>query len=313
MKMEKKKIWKSILIPVLTIMAIGACAFGLWLAIKTDQTALTGDNIVSVQTNQAGAARAKWGPSVSTEGGTIPTNTAPPTYEAIEGTEYNLYKAFIPGKPGPSAKDIGYMQAGLTAVKALETLFKEDLKQSGMEADVEYDKSEHNAKGTYNVSIMKKSRTELSYLCGLDSVSGKIFSMHKMAFPDAKGETTPDEGDDKLMDAADHDPMLKEMAEKIVNDNYADGRTIKEVMIDGVQWVGDSRPYDVLVDCKVHMSEGECYTISLGYPGYAIDRIYIYPLGWPSCVYGYQDPNEAGNYPPLETNTTYTVNFSPGK
>ena len=216
--------------------------------------------------------------------------------ESGNGNEYIYY--MLSEEPDNSA--ISSREAGPTTTAMFEKVFGTSF--SATDIYLQYQTYNGMIGGDYQITVGSNDWGEATYACYLTS-DGTIKSVEKLTpkIRQTKNDTF-DDVDDSLMDAAANDEKLSETARSLVNEKFADGRTIVETMIDGIQWDFGNPDNDVIANCKVHMSEGECYMVQMAYPSCEVIGFYVYPLGWHSCLWGYWNEDEAGEYPaPGET------------
>lgn len=94
---------------------------------------------------------------------------------------------------------------------------------------------------------------------------------------------------------ADCTPIAQALVERV----FADGRTITKMQFASIMSDGEINATQQ-VSISVRMSEGTCYAVAVAWPQMEMLSVTAFPLGWESCYYGYQDPAEADEYPPLE-------------
>lgn len=107
--------------------------------------------------------------------------------------------------------------------------------------------------------------------------------------PDGSGATS---SEDLINDCT---PIALALVERV----FADGRTITQTQFGSIGSDSETSPTQEVAIC-VRMDEDACYTITVTWPQLDVFSASVYPLGWHSCIYGYQDPAEADEYPPLE-------------
>ena len=94
------------------------------------------------------------------------------------------------------------------------------------------------------------------------------------------------EGDFKLSDQRDSivntcTPIAIELVER----EFANGRTVLETQNGFIMTDSEIEPTQ-RVGISLHMSEGDCYTITIIWPQLEVVEFSFYPQGWHSCVQG---------------------------
>ena len=108
------------------------------------------------------------------------------------------------------------------------------------------------------------------------------------------GTTTTDGADVRQL-TDDCAPLAKELIERV----FADGRTVTQTWFGSAMTDEELGPMQ-LVAVRVRMDTGTCYTVTVAWPQMEAFSVTAYPLGWHTCICGYDDPAEADGYPPLE-------------
>ena len=90
-------------------------------------------------------------------------------------------------------------------------------------------------------------------------------------------------------------PVVLDLIER----NFSAGRAILETNLGFCMTDSEMEPLQH-VGVRVRMSEGECYTVTVLWPQLTLAELTVYPLGWHSCVYGYFNPWEAVQCPPVK-------------
>lgn len=77
-------------------------------------------------------------------------------------------------------------------------------------------------------------------------------------------------------------PIVTELIER----EFANGRTVLESQNSYI-WTDSEMESRLQVGTSVHMSEGECYTVTVVWPHLKITEFSFYPDGWDACIQGY--------------------------
>lgn len=102
------------------------------------------------------------------------------------------------------------------------------------------------------------------------------------------------------------DDIYIKAARQLVTDRLADGRSIQDIQIDGVQFVWDNNDlgFDpnatgtALVDCHVYMDTGLSYTLSFLGTDQLILHWFMSHPSHHACMWGYFYPEDSADYPP---------------
>jgi hypothetical protein len=116
----------------------------------------------------------------------------------------------------------------------------------------------------------------------IDSVTGVVTQILKKKTTSGQAENDGDASKDdarSLMETAGDDVRLTDTAKNLINSRFANGRTIENVMVDGIQVAFPAADY-VLADCVIGMSKGDCYLVRMAYPSCEVVMFEVYPIGW---------------------------------
>ena len=325
-----KKIINKMWLPVVTLLIIGAGVLVLTGAMRVSraqesaQTVLKHAEAEAAPEHTASAEPALHSDTPSEEANVEHSET-PAAESAVEhnetaaaGIENNdvsveTHRIEIPDLPDgykviptlnearhkPGEDELTYDQAGAIAVMAYTKVFGEAFTSGSKDIYVKYNNNEGMPGGQFEVYAGSKKYAKASFTGYMDAVTGYVGHVENHT-PAGKGkkEYAQEEGKD-LMFSLYEDTKIPEAARKLINEKFANGRTIEEIMVDGIQMDFNTPGVDILADCKIRMSDGDCYLVRVGYPTYDIRLFEVYP-GWHSCIWMYGDESEAGDYPSLK-------------
>ncbi len=290
-----KSILKRIWLPLGAVAAIGLSAALLLGGIRVSRNA-RGNQTVLLESAAAQTSSAEVTPAPAATEALAPRERADPF---AEQHGFSAVDVIDENSSSPTVNDIDYQYAASLAADMIKTVFGDDLQGETLYSH--YYKYEGMVGGAYEVFAGSVDYQKARYTCYMDSTTGQIRFVDKLT-PESeltKGDTFADV-DRSLMDAAQRDvERIVGSVSPLIEKSFANGRRIEEVMLDGIQWDFLDPANDVLVDCKIRMSEGECYMARVTYPDIRIVQFNIYPLGWESCLWGYWDPEQADEYPPV--------------
>jgi len=157
----------------------------------------------------------------------------------------------------------------------------------------------------YTVYMERENEETYDYYAYIDKETGGISQLSKnddqLTLTREQLETantynvlTADESD-MLELASDCMPTARELVERV----FANGRTVTQTEFGSIMTDVAIEPMQEVAIC-VRMDEGACYRVLIVWPQMEVISVSVYPLGWHSCFYGYDDPDEADEYPPLE-------------
>ncbi len=244
----------------------------------------------AVEHNETASADIENG-SISAETHRIAIPALPDGYKVIPTLNEARHK--------PGEDELTYDQAGAIAVMAFTKVFGEAFTSGSKDIYVKYNNNEGTFDNQFEVYAGSKKYAKASFTGYMDAVTGYVGHVENHT-PAGKDKKTyaKDEGRD-LMFSLYEDTKIPEAARKLINEKFANGRTIEEIMVDGIQMDFNTPGVDILADCKMRMSDGDCYLVRVGYPTYDIRLFEVYP-GWHSCIWMYGDESEAGDYPSLK-------------
>ncbi len=154
------------------------------------------------------------------------------------------------------------------------------------------------------------------YMCLIDAISGEVLNLQDRSkeyagdritleeFDNGAGNISAPSGGQANMTNSPDNAYIKDAAQ-IIKDKLADGRTIENIEIDGVQFVWDnnSEGFDpeakgtIQVDCHVYMNTGRSYTLSFWGTNQLELRIFYSHPTQDACRWGYLFEEEASDYP----------------
>ncbi len=283
MKRIAKKLW----FPVVTMLLIAMGVLLLTGAISCTQVQQTGETVMK----------------------TADSSTAPSHAQTNEQTSAAFEKRAIPALPHgytvtgigtkPHADELSFEQAAAVAVDLWEKVFEDRFKpeDKGLYV-VNTGSGVHRSFDVYSGSQFADGA---NYVCNVDSVSGQPVSVRTQTpYKQENLEDDPYSADDELMQAASDDPKYKEITEAFINEKFADGRSILNIEYCGTSWDFYQPDIDMIIECTVEMSEGECYRIFIAYPSYEVVEVFFSPLGWEAAKEGYFYPEDGEDHPSYE-------------
>lgn len=272
--MDKEKfkgVLKKIWLPLVVVLAIGAGAALFSGAIRQAQRSENEKIVTLEQKTQGPAATESMQVTVSE------TDDAQAAYSVVDVLDGN--------SPSPPEGVLDNMEAAAVAVGYVEAIF--DTQIENCKVFTHYYQYEGMPEAVYVISIDGESEQNCKYACSIDPVTGELQSARRSSTAsDGSQGSSEESADDTLMEKAYNDPAVHDIVFSLIRDHFIGDRDIVEIMTDGVQWAFGEPDYDVQIDCKVHMSSGACYTVSIAYPGNQIISLDVYPLGWESCLWG---------------------------
>lgn len=291
----------ALLIPLLAAALIALSALVLWVSISTSQAKANAESVTATIENDVAAPVVD--DIVMAAISSDPAVTSPPNYTVQLTSLSGAANDQIPQSA------ISINQSAAIGAKYFEQIF-------GVSIDgtifVSYYKPDFDVNGYFSILAGGKKEEEAKYSCSINAVTGELHSARQMnPRTSSPGESSPGEKeklqspseaamvDRALMDSAMDDPIYREKAETFIRKHFLNGRNIVETQTTAVQW-GFGTDYDMIVDVRVHVDTGASYCISYSYPGYDIFMLEVFPLGWHSCWWGYQSPEEADYYPGLD-------------
>jgi hypothetical protein len=199
----------------------------------------------------------------------------------------------------PHADELSFDQAAAIAADNWKTKFDDRTLADGAKLFVSYYRFEGTADAYYYVYTSRDTEGKARLTCTLDAMSGQIREIGK-EYPEQKKEDDLESSDSELMTDMMNNTKVHEVVKEFVNEKLANGRTYEKLTSGCVSW--DFNHTDIVLDvsCQVHMSEGECYFVTVAYPSYEVLRVEFYPLGWLSCYYGYYTEEQGKDYPDHE-------------
>jgi hypothetical protein len=291
--MKLKQILKKAWLPALTVLAICAGAVILNATIRTSEA-------MQLEQTAMNAAEAPE-ETAATEApgeGTVETAVATPTIAPSDTSlsasvfkpsgDYSYIELESDSTPG--AQDLSSFEAGRTVAGMMEAVFGESFTSGSHDIYVRYGKTDGSVSGSYSILVGSRNWSEATFFGSIDAVSGVVRTIEKLT---PESQQVRKSGDDfnnnaeSLMMAARDDMKLTDTAKNLIMTQIANGRTIEEAMTDGIQVDFNDPDIDVVADCKVRMSSGDCYLVRMAYPTCEIVMFETYSLGWDACLYGY--------------------------
>lgn len=313
-----KKIVKKIWLPVVTLLIIGAGVLVLTGAMRVSQAQESGQTVMKLTEAEATPEHAESAdPALHSEAPSVEAAVSHSETETVgvenETVSVQTHRIQIPTLPDgykiiptlneagdkPGADELTCDEAGAIAVMAFTKVFGEAFTSGSQDIYVKFNNNEGMPSNQFEVYAGSKKYSKASFSCYMDAVTGFVSHVENHT-PMGKDKKTYAEGEVKdLMFSLYSDDKIPEAARNLIDAQFANGRTIEEIMVDGIQGDAKTPGVDILADCKIRMSDGDCYLVRVGYPTYDIRMFEVYP-GWHSCIWMYQDESEAGDYPSLE-------------
>lgn len=302
-----KKIAKKLWLPVATVLIIGVSVLALTGAMRTSQAHESEKMVIKpVEATAEPTPSATEEPkpekseTVVAELESEPTVSVTPNFETLtlpEGYTIIPTENELGQKPGED--ELSYDQAGAIAVTVWTKVFGEAFTSGSTDIYVEYYHYEESADNGFEVYAGSDRYDKASFRCYMDSVSGNVRHADNNTPAGEEKDLSSYEDMRTSMLSLYDDEKIPEVARTLINEQFSFGRTIEEIFVDGIQGDGNTPGVDILADCKIRMSDGDCYLVRVGYPTYDVRMFEVYG-GWHSCIWGYMDESEAGDYPTLD-------------
>jgi len=303
-----RKLAKKLWLPVATVLIIGVSVLALTGAMRTSQAHESEKMVIkpAEATEEPTPAEATEEPvleaseTIVAELETEPAVSVTPDVETLTVPEgYTIIPTENELGEKPGEDELSYDQAGAIAVTVWTKVFGEAFTLGSTDIYVKYYHYEESASNGFEVYAGSDKYDKASFICYMDSVSGNVRCVENQTPAGKDKASLSDEDASELMFSLYEDEKIPEVARNLINEQFAFGRSIEEIMVDGIQVDFNTPGVDILADCKVRMSDGDCYLVRVGYPTYDVRMFEVYG-GWHSCIWGYWDESEAGDYPTLE-------------
>lgn len=288
-----KKLAKKLWLPVATVLIIGVSVLALTGAMRTSQAHESEKMVIKpAETTAEPTPSATEEPKpeksetvvaeleselASSVMPVIKLPTLPEGYTIIP-TENELGE-----KPGED--ELSYDQAGAIAVTVWTKVFGEAFLSDSTDIYVKYYHYEESASNGFEVYAGSDRYKKASFRCYMDSVSGNVRQADNNT-PAGKDKDLSSYGDmGAFMLTLYDDEKIPNVARNLIDEKLSFGRTIEEILVDGIQVDFNTPGVDILADCKMRMSDGDCYLVRVGYPTYDV-RMFQVSYGWHSCIWG---------------------------
>ncbi len=299
--MKYKEILKKAWLPALTVLAICAGAVALNATMRTSEAQQLEQTAISAVQPTPDDASGSTTENVASSDEVTPT-PAPASEPSLKPSgDYRYMQVASDNGSEPGAQDISSFEAGQAVVGVMEAVFGDAFTSGSHDIYVKYQTYNGHSSSTYVIMVGSETEGDATYIGSVESVSGQVRTVIKWV-PDNRRiwDDSADKEDDELDKAARSDKQQMDAVEKLINNSFSDGRIIKEIIIDATQWASQDPDADLVVDYKVHMNTGECYMVRMAYPSRTVSELFIYPLGWDSCLKGYWDETDSPDYIPSE-------------
>ncbi len=280
-----KKMWKRIWLPVVTMLMIGVGVLVLTGALRVGQAYESSQAVFkSAETNAA---------PEQTSSASAPGETDKPGIEAALSAQYTSIKPQIPALPEgytvtpvlnetgdtPGADELSYNEAGAIAADAFTKVFKDAFTSGNADIYVQYRSNEGMFENQYEFYTGSDQYSKASFTGWMDAVSGRNLHIenHTPAAND-KSKVSKESLEDRMLSLYE-DEKIPDVARKLINEEFADGRTIEMIIVDGIQGNSVFPGVELLADCKVGLGKGDCYLVQVGYPTYDVRMFEIHPVG----------------------------------
>ena len=302
-----KKIAKKLWLPVATVLIIGISVLALTGAMRTSQAHESEKKVIKpVEATAEPTPSATEEPkpekseTVVAELESEPASSVMPVIKLPtlpEGYTIIPIENELGEKPGED--ELSYDQAGAIAVTVWTKVFGEAFSSGSTDIYVRYNHYEESADNGFEIYMGSNKYKKASFICYMDSVSGNIRQVENHT-PVGKDKDLSSYGDiGAFMLTLYDDEKIPDVARNLIDEKLSFGRTIEEILVDGIQVDFNTPGVDILADCKMRMSDGDCYLVRVGYPTYDVRMFEVYG-GWHSCIWGYMDESEAGDNPTLD-------------
>lgn len=302
--MKFKQILKKAWLPALTVLAISAGAVALNATMRTSE-ALQLEQIALNETDAPAQVAATETAVQGDTGTAVVTPTPPPTtkpmFKPTGDYSYTLVASEDGSKPG--TQDLDSFEAGRTVAGLMEAVFGEAFTSGSHDLYLSFRNDSGNSSRGYDVLVGSSRWDDASFTGYIDSVTGDVKQIQKKVPTSQQVSKDGNEFTDNarnLMTSAQNDTRLTDMAKNLINLRFTNGHTIEEALIDGIQVDFYNPNYDVVVDCKMRMSEGDCYLVRMAYPSCEVVMFEVYSIGWDGCLMGYWDEEDSPDYFPAD-------------
>jgi len=208
-------------------------------------------------------------------------------------------------KPAEAADDETVSAAAITEQEAIESAAELIEDVFSVTVDMDRMQIEDHGEDEYTVYMEHEDEAIYEYAACVDKETGEILYLSRndddLTMTDEQREkaiafdvlTASESEIQELNDAC--TPIVQALVERV----FADGRTVTQTLFASIMSDSETDATQQ-VTISVRMSEGTCYAVTVVWPQLEVFSVTAFPLGWHSCFYGYQDPAEADEYPPLE-------------
>jgi len=185
-----------------------------------------------------------------------------------------------------------------SAAELIEDVFSVTVDTDQMRAESIYE-------DWYTVFVDRSDGDGCDYSAFVDNQTGEVLNVSRnydsLTLTDEQRETAEAylAQSDGAADNGELIDVCTPIAQALVERVFADGRTVTQTEFGSIMTDSEMTPTQEVAIC-VRMDEGACYTVEVVWPQAEVFSASVYPLGWHSCIYGYDDSDEADEYPPLE-------------
>ena len=266
-----KKILNRIWLPVLTILLIGMGVLVLTGAMRISQVQEAGQTVkksaetIAEPTPNA-AEEPETSETVAAALETEPVSAVVPDYKTLTLPDgYKVIPMSNEAGDTPGEDELSYDQAGAIAVTMWTKVFGDAFTQGSKDIYVCYRNNEGLFNNQFEFYMGSDDVSKASFTGFMDSVSGRDIHVENHTPTDMIKEKTTDEDVSARMLALYDDEKIPEVARNLINEQFANGRTIEAIIVDGIQG-GYIPGVDIVADCKVGLGKGDCYLVRVGYP-----------------------------------------------
>ncbi len=304
--MKFKQILKKAWLPALTVLAIcaGAVVLNATMrkseALQLEQIALNAAEETEVPT-QIATETAMQGDTETAVVTPTPSPAAQPMFKPTGDYSYILVESEDGSEPG--AQDINSFEAGRTVAGLMEAVFGDAFTSGSHDIYLIYRNDTGNTIRGYDVLVGSSRWVEATFTGYINSVSGVVTHIEKKTPESEQIEKSGSDFENKadsLMTEARNDTRLTDVAKNLINTRFANGRTIENAMVDGIQVDFNDPDRDVVADCIIGMSEGDCYLVRMAYPSREVVMFEVYPIGWEG-LWGYMNAEDFSGQPDWQT------------
>jgi hypothetical protein len=179
----------------------------------------------------------------------------------------------------PGADELSYDQAGAIAVTMWTKVFGEAFTEGNTDIYVNYRNNEGMFDNQFEFYTGSDKYLEASFTGYMDAVSGRDIHIENHTPVEKDKSTFSEEDAGTRLFALYDDEKIPEVARNLINEKFANGRTIEAIIVDGIQVGFDTPGVDIVADCKVGLGKGDCYLVQVGYPTYDVRMFEIHPVG----------------------------------